>query len=113
MANKGQSIQRYPRELRERAIRLALEAIDESGEPGAITRIARQLGIHSETLRQWVRKAQGDQWRAPADIAEIEKLKQANKELERKNFELNRSNEILKSAAAFFAREIDPQSPNS
>jgi transposase len=30
-------------------------------------------------------------------------------ELERENRELRRANEILKSAAAFFARELDPQ----
>jgi transposase len=32
-------------------------------------------------------------------------------QLERENKELRRSNEILKSAAAFFARELDPRSP--
>ena len=31
------------------------------------------------------------------------------KQLERENRELRRANEILKSAAAFFARELDPQ----
>jgi transposase len=32
-------------------------------------------------------------------------------ELERENRELRRANEILKSAAAFFARELDPRRP--
>jgi transposase-like protein len=32
-------------------------------------------------------------------------------ELERENRELRRANEILKSAAAFFARELDPRLP--
>jgi len=32
-------------------------------------------------------------------------------ELERENRELRRANEILKTASAFFARELDPRSP--
>jgi transposase len=33
-------------------------------------------------------------------------------ELERENRELRRANEILKTAAAFFARELDPRLPS-
>ena len=37
---------RYPAEMRERAVRMVREAIAESGERvGAVTRVARQLGI--------------------------------------------------------------------
>jgi transposase len=36
--------------------------------------------------------------------------KQRIRELERENFELRRANEILKSAAAFFAAELDRRS---
>jgi len=32
-------------------------------------------------------------------------------ELEKENRELRRANEILKTASAFFARELDPQLP--
>jgi len=45
---------RYPAELRERAVRLALE----SGRP--IAQVARDLGVGSESLRHWVRQAQAD-----------------------------------------------------
>ena len=45
---------RYPPELRERAVRLALE----SGRP--IAQVARDLGVGSESLRHWVRQAQAD-----------------------------------------------------
>ena len=40
--------------------------------------------------------------------AEHERLVQ----LERENRELRRANEILKAAAAFFARELDPPPPS-
>jgi transposase-like protein len=52
---------RYPPELRERAVRMVHEAIAESGERvGAVTRVARQLGIGPESLRNWVKQADVD-----------------------------------------------------
>jgi transposase len=40
------SSRRYPPEIKERAVRMVVETIERSGEqPGAVTRIARQLGI--------------------------------------------------------------------
>jgi transposase-like protein len=46
---------RYPPEVRERAVRIFREAIAESGERvGAVSRVARQLGIGTESLRNWV-----------------------------------------------------------
>ena len=101
---------RYPREVRERAVRMALETIEETGDKGAITRIAKQLGLNSETLRLWVRQAQIDMGQRPAPSPED---KERIRELERQVFELQRSNDILKAAAAFFARELDPPSPKS
>lgn len=49
---------RYPRELRERAVRMVREAIAENGgdRPGIVTRVATQIGVGSESLRQWVRQ---------------------------------------------------------
>ena len=47
--------QNYPDELRQKAVRMVLEVQSETGEKhGAVTRIAKQLGIGSESLRQWV-----------------------------------------------------------
>ena len=46
---------KYPDELRERAIRLAVDARrDPATRTGALKRIGEQLGINPETLRNWV-----------------------------------------------------------
>ena len=91
---------RYPPELRERAVRLALE----SGRP--IAQVARDLGVGSESLRHWVRQAQADagQRAELLSTGERERLKV----LERENRELRKANEILKAASVFFAGELDP-----
>jgi transposase len=105
------SQRRYPPELRERAVRMVLETIEQTGERfGVITRVARQLGIGSESLRTWVRQAEVDGGRRPGVTSE-ERRRVA--ELERDNRELRRANEILKAASAFFARELDPRPPRS
>jgi transposase len=102
---------RYPPEMRERAVRLVREAIAESGErQGAVTRVARQLGIGPESLRTWVKQAEIDGGTRPGvRTAEQQRIT----ELEREVRELRRANEILKAASAFFARELDPRLPRS
>jgi transposase len=94
---------KYPDELRERGVRLVFE----SGRP--IAHVARDLGVHRETLRLWVRQAEADGGRRGDRLttAERERLKA----LERENRELRRANEILKAASAFFASELDPTRP--
>ena len=74
-------------------------------EWAAIVSIAGRIGCTPESLRQWVRQAERDQGkRSGLTTSERERLKQ----LERENFELKRANEILRTAAAFFAQaEID------
>jgi transposase len=97
--------QKYPDELRQRAVRMVLEVQAETGEKhGAVTRIAKQLGIGTESLRQWVNQADINAGRragtTSADAARIA-------ELERENRELRRANDILKAASIFFATELD------
>jgi transposase len=85
------------------------EAIAESGERiGAVTRVARQLGIGPESLRNWVKQADVDNGKRPGVPTEQQRR---ITELERENRELRRANEILKAASAFFARELDPRPP--
>jgi len=102
---------RYPQELRERAVRMVQEHRDEyPSEWAAITSIASKLGVGTEALRLWLRRAQVDDGqRAGLTSEERGRLKQ----LERENRELRRANEILKAASAFFARELDPRLPRS
>ena len=103
------SQKRYPPELRERAVRMVLETMEQTGERvGVITRIARQLGIGAESLRGWVRQAEVDGGRR-LGVPTTERQRIA--ELEREVRELRRANEILKAASAFFARELDPRPP--
>ena len=95
---------KYPDELMERGVRLALE----SGRP--VAQIARDLGIsHPETLRRRVRQAQAEVG-GRSDILTSQEREEIRK-LRRENYELRRANEILKSASLFFARELDPDRP--
>ena len=100
---------RYPAELRERAVRMVLETIEQRKERyGVVTRVAHQLGIGTESLRGWVRQAEIDGGqRSGVTTADQRRIA----ELERENTELRRANEILRTASAFFARELDPRSP--
>ena len=108
-SNHHPSQRRYPPELRERAVRMVQETIEQTGERfGVITRVARQLGVGSESLRSWVRQDEVDGGRRPG-VTSQERRRIA--ELEQQVRELRRANDILKAASAFFARELDPRLP--
>ena len=97
---------KYGDELRERATRMAVDARkDPATRAGAIPRFAEQLGMHPETLRNWVRQAEIDGGvRAGTTSDDAKRLV----ELEQENRELRRANEILRTASAFFAAaELD------
>ena len=100
---------RYPVEIRERTVRLVLEQAGEyPSQWAAIRSIAAKCGMTAETLRKWVRRVEADAGGRPGLTTE-ERRRLA--ELERENRELRRANEILKTAAVFFARELDPRPP--
>ena len=97
---------RYPPEVRERAVRMVFEhQSDYESEWAAMGSIAAKIGCTAETLRKWVRRAEVDAGkRAGLTTEERERLKA----LEKENRELKRANEILKTASAFFAQaELD------
>ena len=96
---------KYPDELRQRATRMAVDARRApASRSGAIARIADQLGINRETLRNWVVQAEVDAGDRPGTTTD---QAQRLAELEREVHELRRANAILKSASAFFAAELD------
>jgi transposase len=92
-------------ELREQAVRMVFEAEQHCGSQWeAIRSVADKLGPTPETVRKWVRRVEIDEGQRPGlTTDERERLKA----LERENRELRRANEILKSASAFFAAELD------
>ena len=96
---------KYPDELRERAIRLVIDARkNPASRPSACRRIGEQLGINPETLRGWVAQAEIDAGDRPGTTTtDAQRLA----ELERENRELQRANAILRSASAFFASVPD------
>ena len=96
---------RYSPELKERAVRLVLQLRVETGERhGTVKRVAEQLDVGVESLRSWVRQHEIDHGeRSGTTSEEAEELKRLRQE----NAELRRANEILRSASAFFAAELD------
>ena len=87
----------YTEEFREEAVQLVLEG------NRALTEVARDLGVNTWTLRGWVKKhrerARGSAPRRP------ETLEEENRRLRRELSVLKQEREILKKAAAYFARE--------
>ncbi|MCX5078594.1 transposase [Streptomyces sp. NBC_00513] len=98
---------KYPLELRERAVRMY-----RTTEPKpVIRRMAEELGVHHEALRNWIRQAE-----AEADAGERgDHLTTAEREeltaLRKENVQLKRANEVLRTASAFFAAQLDPTRP--
>jgi transposase-like protein len=65
-----------------------------------------KLGVGAETLRKWVLQAQVDQGGRPGPTSEeLDEIKRLKAEVR----DLKESNEILKAASIFFARELDPR----
>jgi transposase len=93
---------KYPPELKERALRLW--RAEQPRRP--IAHVARELGVHPEAMRTWIRQDQADHGQradrpTTAEQQELQALRKRVRELER-------ANEILKAASAYFAAELDP-----
>ena len=101
---------KYPEELRDRAVKLVLEVREREGSGrGEIARVGRQLDVHPEALRGWLKQAEIDGGQRPGtttvDSRRITELEREVRELRRA------TGEILKAASAYFARELDPRLP--
>ena len=100
------SRQRFPAEVRQRAIRLVREqAPQHPSQWAAISAIAPKLGCTKETWRRWVREDEREAGERPGPTrADGDRMRA----LEREVKELRRTNEILRRASAFFAAaELD------
>ncbi|MDR6981334.1 transposase-like protein [Streptomyces sp. 3330] len=91
---------KYTKRYTEDFKRDAVALVDSSGK--TVTPVARELGISSESLRGWYRRAKADRGEgAPGELttAEREELKRSR----RQNAEQARTIEVLRKAAVFFA----------
>jgi transposase len=87
----------HPPEFRQRAVELARQG------DKRVAVVAKDLGISESCLRNWLAQADADENGSTARLTSAEKKELA--ELRRKNRQLELENEILKRAAAYFARE--------
>jgi transposase len=83
----------HPPEFRQRAVELARQGTT------PVSKIAKDLGISDSCLRNWMHQADADADGSGSDE------KKAVAELRRRNRVLEQENEILRRAAAYFARE--------
>jgi transposase len=74
-----------------------------------VAHVARDLGIHPEALRSWVRQAEADAGERDDRLttAERDELKELRKEIA----ELRRANEILKAASVFCPGDVRHEAP--
>lgn len=95
---------KYPQELRERALR----RVAESQQP--VAHVAREMGIHPEALRTWVRADEIERGERPEHLRD-----QDHSELERlrtENAELHHANTILTAATAYLAKQLHRTIPS-
>lgn len=89
---------RHPTEVRERAVRLTLDLLEDYPTMGAACRdLAPKHNVGAETLREWVTHASADADERTGPMSEeLEKIKRFKCE----------TNDILKAAASFIARML-------
>lgn len=98
---------RYDEEFKGRAVRLVNDHLAEyDTRTACVTAVAKRLGVSYESLRRWVNQAEVDTGVRDGVSTDIAR---ENRELKRKNRELEETIEILKAATSFFARESDPR----
>ena len=92
---------KYPEEFRRETVQLVLTTDKTMAD------VARDLGVNYKTLGNWVRAQQARQARdaAPGALSESERVEL--KRLKEEVTELRTEREILRKAAAFFARETN------
>ena len=87
----------YPAEFRADVVRVARK------REATFAQIAKDFGISEATLHVWIKKADVEDGVRPA-MTSAEAAE--NRELRKRNRVLEQENEILRRAAAYFAREL-------
>ncbi len=88
----------YPPEFRAEAVRLA------RGSDKSLPALAADLGISSEALRHWVRRADADAGRGQPGALTTDEREELRR-LRRENHVLKQERAIVRKAAASFAQE--------
>ena len=92
--------QEYTPEFRESAVKMVLE------QKRSVKDAAKNLGVLPTTLRYWMKTQR--QSTGSADAAEEKALRKQVRELQAENQKIKIEREILKKAAAYFAKEHQP-----
>ena len=90
---------RYTREFKVEAVQLALE----SGE--AVSKVAKELGIHPSTLGAWIAEVQADPKSAFPGKGRMKPEAEEVQRLRREVARLRQELEFLKKTAAYFAKQ--------
>ncbi|MGW3851664.1 transposase [Streptomyces fagopyri] len=96
---------KYSLELRERAVRM-YRTVEPKPQ---IKKLAVDLGVHPEALRGWIRQAEADHGERDDRLTSDERDELAV--LRKEIVQLKRANEVLRTASAFFAAQLDPTRP--
>ena len=71
---------------------------------GSVSSVAKELGISAQTLRNWVKAAQGGKLNG-LNAREVTPEEMELSRLRAENYRLMQENEILKKATAYFAKD--------
>ena len=91
------SSQRYPEEFRIEAAKQILE------HGHSVADVSRRLGVSAHSLYKWVRQQQIPAAQRSQQLSQSEELRRLKAELKR----VTEERDILKKAAAYFARQCD------
>jgi transposase len=89
---------KYPEQFRKDAVAL----VRSSDRP--LRHVARELGVNHETLRSWVKNAE-DAWATPSNASSAVDQEEL-RTLRKRVAELELEKDILRKAAAYFAKEM-------
>ncbi len=89
----GRSRKKYDEEFKRNAVKLSYAS------PKTVKEIANDLGIHENLLYNWRRK-----YTAEGDKTKYATLEEENRDLQRQLAEVKMERDMLKKAAAYFAK---------